>query len=65
MSSLEANDKFLTKENAEECNGEDAGDVGIYGKKHRSNLQEQQGKVGKAAAEEAPPPVEDEESKAK
>lgn len=58
---LEANDEFLTKENAEEHNDENDGDAEIKGKKHHSCLQEQQRKAGKAAAEEAPPPVEDEE----
>lgn len=62
---MEANNEFLAKENAEEYNGEDAGGAKIKGKKRRSRLQEQQRKAGKIGAEEAPPPVEGEEPKAK
>lgn len=45
---------MLTKENAKEQNGEDAGDVEIKGKKHRSCMQEPHRKAGNVAAEEAP-----------
>lgn len=54
QSNLEANNEFLTKENEEEHNSEDAGDAEVKGKNRCCCLQEQQSKEGKVVAAEGP-----------
>lgn len=63
QSNVEANDKFLTKVNAEEYNAEDVGDAEIKDGKHCWCLQMQQGKAGNVSAEEGHRSMKDEEAK--
>lgn len=63
-SNLEANDECLGKQNAEEHNGKDAGDVVYKIMKHHYHLQEQERKAANVAAQEAHPTMEDEKPSA-
>lgn len=59
QSILEPNYEFLTNEDSEEQNDEDAEDDEIELRKHRSRPQEQERKADRAGAKKAPP-MEDE-----